>query len=111
MNFSDVFIRRPDRHDSDLGRHPPRRHRRLSASTGRSLPSVDIPTIRVMASRPGADPATMAESVAAPLERRLGEIAGVTEITSVSSLGSSISPFSSIWRVMPMAQHATCRQR
>jgi multidrug efflux pump len=54
-----------------------------------SLPSVDLPVIMVTASRPGADPATMAESVAAPLERRLGTIAGVTELTSVSSLGSS----------------------
>jgi len=54
-----------------------------------SLPSVDFPTIRVSAGRPGADPATMAKTVAAPLERRLGEISGVTEITSVSSLGSS----------------------
>lgn len=54
-----------------------------------SLPSVDFPTIRVFASRPGADPATMAGSVAAPLERRLGSIAGVTEITSSSSLGST----------------------
>jgi multidrug efflux pump len=52
-----------------------------------SLPTVDLPTIRVSANRPGADPETMASSVAAPLERRLGAIAGVTEITSVSSLG------------------------
>ena len=41
------------------------------------------------ATRPGADPETMAATIAAPLERRLGEIAGVTEMTSVSSLGSS----------------------
>src|SRR4051812_25820682 len=54
-----------------------------------SVPSVDFPTIRVSASRPGADPATMAATVAAPLERRLGEISGVSELTSVSSLGSS----------------------
>jgi len=54
-----------------------------------SLPSVDFPTIRVTATRPGADPSTMAATVAAPLERRLGEIAGVTEITSVSSLGNT----------------------
>jgi multidrug efflux pump len=54
-----------------------------------SLPSIDFPTIRISATRPGADPATMAASVAAPLERRLAEIAGVTEITSVSSLGST----------------------
>jgi multidrug efflux pump len=54
-----------------------------------SLPSFELPTVRVSASRPGADPATMAATVAAPLERRLGEIAGVNEITSVSSLGAS----------------------
>ena len=54
-----------------------------------SLPSVDFPTIFVTASRPGADPNIMAATVAAPLERRLGEISGVTELTSVSSLGLS----------------------
>jgi len=53
------------------------------------LPSVDIPTIVVFAGRPGADPETMAASIAAPLERRLGEIPGVTEITSTSSTGST----------------------
>ncbi len=53
------------------------------------LPSVDIPTIVVFAARPGADPETMAASIAAPLERRLGEIPGVTEITSTSSTGST----------------------
>src|SRR5258708_18938714 len=54
-----------------------------------SLPTFDLPTISVVANRPGADPATMASTVAAPLERRLGEIAGVTEITSVSTLNST----------------------
>jgi multidrug efflux pump len=54
-----------------------------------ALPSVDIPTVVVFASRPGADPETMATSIAAPLERRLGEIAGVTEITSVSAVGAT----------------------
>jgi len=53
-----------------------------------SMPTVEFPTIRVSASRPGADPSIMASTVAAPLERRLGEIPGVTEITSSSSLGS-----------------------
>jgi multidrug efflux pump subunit AcrB len=53
------------------------------------LPQVDFPTISVSATQPGADPSTMASSVAAPLERRFGEIAGVTEITSTSSLGST----------------------
>jgi hydrophobe/amphiphile efflux-1 (HAE1) family protein len=54
-----------------------------------SMPTVDFPTINVTATRPGADPETMAATVAAPLERRLGEIAGVTELTSRSSLGST----------------------
>ena len=54
-----------------------------------SLPSVELATISVSANRPGADPNIMAATVAAPLERRLGEIAGVTEITSVSSLGNT----------------------
>ena len=54
-----------------------------------SLPSVEFPTINITASRPGADPASMAATVAAPLERRIGEISGVTEMTSVSSLGFS----------------------
>ncbi len=54
-----------------------------------SLPTIEIPTIRVSAARPGADPATMASTVAAPLERRLGEIAGVTEITSSNGVGST----------------------
>jgi hydrophobe/amphiphile efflux-1 (HAE1) family protein len=54
-----------------------------------SMPNVELPTIRVAASRPGADPAIIAATVAAPLERQLGTIAGVTEITSVSSLGQT----------------------
>jgi multidrug efflux pump len=52
-----------------------------------SMPTVDFPTISVSASRPGADPETMAQTVAAPLERRLGEIPGVTEMTSRASHG------------------------
>src|SRR5690348_9260202 len=54
-----------------------------------SVPNVDFPGIFVGANRPGADPAVMAATVAAPLERRLGEISGVTELTSVSQLGLS----------------------
>jgi multidrug efflux pump len=53
------------------------------------LPRVDFPTIQVSASLPGADPETMATSVAAPLERQFGLIAGVTEMTSTSSRGST----------------------
>ena len=53
------------------------------------LPQVDFPTISVSASLPGASPETMAATVATPLERALGKIAGVTEITSSSSLGNT----------------------
>ena len=53
------------------------------------LPRVDYPTIQVAASLPGADPETMATSVAAPLERQFGLIAGVTEMTSNSVRGST----------------------
>ncbi|CAG9169788.1 efflux RND transporter permease subunit [Cupriavidus pampae] len=53
------------------------------------LPQVDFPTISVSASLPGASPETMAATVATPLERALGTIAGVNEITSSSSLGST----------------------
>ena len=53
------------------------------------LPHVDFPMISVSAQLPGADPQTVASSLAAPLERRLGEISGVTEMTSTSSLGST----------------------
>ena len=54
-----------------------------------SLPQVDFPTIQVQTSLPGASPETMATSVATPLERQFGRIAGVTEMTSTSFLGSS----------------------
>jgi multidrug efflux pump len=53
------------------------------------LPRVDFPTIQVSAALPGASPETMASAVATPLERRFGRIAGVTEITSTSALGST----------------------
>jgi multidrug efflux pump len=53
------------------------------------LPKVDFPTIQVQASLPGASPETVATSVTTPLERRLGAIAGVNEITSSSTVGNS----------------------
>ena len=53
------------------------------------LPQVDLPSISVSASLPGASPETMAATVATPLERTLGRIAGVTEMTSSSSLGTT----------------------
>jgi multidrug efflux pump len=54
-----------------------------------ALPQVDSPTININASLPGASPEIMASSVATPLERQLGRIAGVTEMTSSSYLGST----------------------
>src|SRR5438067_9870899 len=53
------------------------------------IPQVEFPTISVQASLPGASPETMASSVATPLERQFGRIAGVTEMTSTSFLGST----------------------
>src|ERR1700757_3095805 len=53
------------------------------------LPQVDFPTISVQATLPGASPETVATSVASPLERHLGSIADVTEMTSSSSVGAS----------------------
>jgi multidrug efflux pump len=53
------------------------------------LPKVDFPTIQVSASLPGASPETVATSLTTPLERALGAIAGVTEITSASTVGNS----------------------
>ncbi len=53
------------------------------------LPQVEFPTIQVQAGLPGASPETMASSVATPLERQFGRIAGVTEMTSASTLGST----------------------
>ncbi|HET9087263.1 MAG TPA: efflux RND transporter permease subunit [Acidobacteriaceae bacterium] len=53
------------------------------------MPEVEFPTIGVQASLPGASPKVMASAVATPLEREFGRIAGVTQMTSVSTLGSS----------------------
>ena len=53
------------------------------------LPQIDFPTISISASLPGASPEIMASSVATPLERQLGRIAGITEMTSASSIGST----------------------
>jgi len=89
MNFSAIFIRRPVATillSIGLLLSGAVAYGFLPVSP---LPSIDIPTIVVFAGRPGADPETMATSIAAPLERRLGEIGGVTEITSINSTGST----------------------
>ena len=89
MNVSAVFIRRPIATTLltiGLALSGMLAFRLLPVSP---LPQVDFPTISVQASLPGASPETMATSVAAPLERQFGRIAGVTEMTSTSNLGST----------------------
>ena len=53
------------------------------------LPQVDFPTISISASLPGASPETMATAVAQPLERQFGQVAGITQMTSTSTLGAT----------------------
>src|SRR6266481_4168184 len=53
------------------------------------IPQVEFPTVSVQAALPGASPETIASSVATPLERQFGRIAGITEMTSSSNLGST----------------------
>ena len=89
MNISAPFIRRPIATTlltAGLALSGAVAFRLLPVSP---LPEVDFPTISVSAGLPGASPETMASSVATPLERQFGRIAGVTEMTSSSSLGST----------------------
>lgn len=77
------------RYHASHHRHCARRHRGLFRIAGLAAPQVDFPTISVRAGVSGASPETMASSVATPLERRLGIIADVTEMTSSSGAGST----------------------
>ena len=89
MNFSEPFVRRPVATTLltlAIALAGLAAFKNLPVSP---LPQVDFPTISVSAQLPGASPETMAATVAMPLERALGRIAGVTEITSSSSLGST----------------------
>ncbi|HTS47153.1 MAG TPA: multidrug efflux RND transporter permease subunit [Bryobacteraceae bacterium] len=89
MNISEPFIRRPIATTlltAGIALAGAVAFRLLPVSP---LPEVDFPTISVSASLPGASPETMASSVATPLERQFGRIAGVTEMTSSSGLGST----------------------
>jgi multidrug efflux pump len=89
MNFSAIFIRRPVATTLltiALVLSGAIAFRLLPISP---LPHIDFPTISVAVSLPGADPETMATSVAMPLERQLGHIAGVTEMTSTSTRGTT----------------------
>ena len=89
MNVSAPFIRRPVATfllTWALGLSGVLAFRLLPVSP---LPQVDFPTIQVSAGLPGASPETMASAVATPLERQFGRIAGVSQITSTSNLGST----------------------
>src|SRR5208337_3284574 len=89
MKFSETFIRKPvgtTLLTSALALAGVVAFRLLPVSP---LPQVDFPTIQVQANLPGASPDTMASSVATPLERQFGRIAGVTQLASSSSLGTT----------------------
>ncbi|HLE60445.1 MAG TPA: efflux RND transporter permease subunit [Thermoanaerobaculaceae bacterium] len=89
MNFSELFIRRPVMTTVVMGAiliFGAMAYRLLPVS---DLPNVDFPTISVSASLPGANPDTMAASVATPLEKEFSTIAGVDSMTSTSGLGST----------------------
>src|SRR5262245_17881616 len=89
MNVSEIFIRRPIATSLlmlGLAVMGVIAYRALPVS---DLPNVDFPTLNVGASLPGGDPATLASAVASPLERQFTTIAGIDEMTSSSSTGSS----------------------
>jgi HAE1 family hydrophobic/amphiphilic exporter-1 len=89
LNLSEIFIRRPIATSllmAAIALFGIVAYRTLPVS---DLPSVDFPTINVNANLPGADPATMASSVATVLERQFTTIAGVNEMTSQSGTGST----------------------
>jgi multidrug efflux pump subunit AcrB len=89
MNLSELFIRRPvgtSLLTAAVAMAGMVAYNFLPVS---SLPQVDFPTISVQAQLPGASPETMASAVATPLERQFGRIAGITEMSSTSYLGST----------------------
>jgi multidrug efflux pump len=89
MSFSEIFIRRPVATTLltiAVALAGAAAFRLLPVAP---LPEVDFPTVQVSGALPGASPETMASSVATPLERQFGHIAGLTELTSSSSLGAT----------------------
>src|SRR5215467_10576313 len=89
MNISEIFIRKPIATSLlmlAIAVFGVLSYRALPVS---DLPNVDFPTLTVSASLPGADPVTMANSVATPLERQFTGIAGLDSMTSVSSMGAT----------------------
>src|SRR5262245_34619275 len=89
MNLSEIFIRRPVMTTLLMGAillFGITAYRELPVS---DLPNVDFPTLSVSATLAGASPETMASSVATPLEKQFSTIAGVTQMTSSSTMGST----------------------
>src|SRR5947208_6303933 len=89
MNLSEACIRRPVMTTlitASLIVFGAFAYRLLAVS---ALPAVDFPTIAITATLPGASPETMAASVAAPIERQLSTIAGISALTSTSALGTT----------------------
>ena len=100
MHISAIFIRRPIATSllmTAIALFGVIAYRGLAVS---DLPAVDYPTVNVQAGLPGADPATMAATVASPLERQFTTISGVDEMTSSSGAGSSQITF------LPLARKA-----
>ena len=90
MNVSEVFIRRPIATSLLMAALALVGIVAFPLLPVAPLPQVDFPTIQVSATVPGASPETMAATVATPLERQFGQIAGVSQMSSVSSLGSTV---------------------
>jgi hydrophobe/amphiphile efflux-1 (HAE1) family protein len=90
MNFSEIFIRRPIATSLLMAALALVGLVAFPLLPVAPLPQVDFPTIQVVATVPGASPETMGATVATPLERQFGQIPGVTQMSSVSSLGSTV---------------------
>jgi len=89
VNISELFIRRPIATSLLMGALAMVGIAAFPLLPVAPLPQVDFPTVQVSAQLPGANPDTMASTVAAPLERQFGQIPGVTQMTSTSVLGST----------------------
>lgn len=89
MNLSEPFIRRPIATSLIMAAVALLGIAAFPLLPVAPLPQVDFPTVNVTAVLPGASAETMAASVATPLERQLGQIAGVTQMTSFSALGAT----------------------
>ena len=111
MNLSEIFIRRPIATSllmAGIALFGVIAYRTMPVS---DLPSVDYPTLNVSASLPGADPDTMASSVATVLERQFTTIAGLDSMTSRSSTGQhQHHACNSVWTATSTAPRWTCRR-